>query len=63
MAIKFNPEGRVLMVFGRKREASDEDTARQASNGAIELADPEADVETVVAMTRRRASRAVCDGA
>ena len=29
MVIKFNPEGRVTMVFGRKLEASDEDTARQ----------------------------------
>jgi NHL repeat len=27
MIIKFNPEGRVVMVFGRKQEASDEDTA------------------------------------
>ena len=27
MVIKFNPEGRVLMVFGRKQEASDEGTA------------------------------------
>src|SRR5260370_42307131 len=27
MVIKFNPEGRVVMVFGRKQEASDEDTA------------------------------------
>ena len=27
MVIKFDPEGRVLMVFGRKQEASDEDTA------------------------------------
>ncbi len=27
MVIKFSPEGRVLMVFGRKQEASDEDTA------------------------------------
>ncbi len=27
MIIKFNPEGRVVMVFGRKLEASDEDTA------------------------------------
>ena len=27
MVIKFNPEGRVMMVFGRKQEASDEDTA------------------------------------
>jgi DNA-binding beta-propeller fold protein YncE len=26
MVIKFNPEGRVLMVFGRKQEASDEGT-------------------------------------
>ena len=26
MVIKFDPEGRVLMVFGRKQEASDEDT-------------------------------------
>ncbi len=26
MIIKFNPEGRVLMVFGRKKEASDEGT-------------------------------------
>ena len=26
MVIKFNPEGRVVMVFGRKQEASDEDT-------------------------------------
>jgi DNA-binding beta-propeller fold protein YncE len=26
MVIKFNPEGRVMMVFGRKQEASDEDT-------------------------------------
>jgi len=26
MIIKFNPEGRVVMVFGRKLEASDEDT-------------------------------------
>ena len=26
MIIKFNPEGQVLMVFGRKQEASDEDT-------------------------------------
>jgi hypothetical protein len=27
MVIKFNPEGRVVMLFGRKQEASDEDTA------------------------------------
>jgi hypothetical protein len=27
MVIKFNPAGRVAMVFGRKQEASDEDTA------------------------------------
>src|SRR6266702_5355564 len=27
MVIKFDSEGRVLMVFGRKQEASDEDTA------------------------------------
>jgi hypothetical protein len=27
MVIKFDPEGRVQMVFGRKQEASDEDTA------------------------------------
>src|SRR5204863_1219531 len=27
MVIKFNPQGRVAMVFGRKQEASDEDTA------------------------------------
>ena len=27
MIIKFDPEGRVVMVFGRKQEASDEDTA------------------------------------
>jgi DNA-binding beta-propeller fold protein YncE len=27
MVIKFSPQGRVLMVFGRKQEASDEDTA------------------------------------
>src|SRR2546428_12630702 len=27
MVVKFNPQGRVLMVFGRKQEASDEDTA------------------------------------
>src|SRR6201987_2623219 len=27
MVIKFDPEGHVLMVFGRKQEASDEDTA------------------------------------
>ena len=26
MVIKFDPEGRVAMVFGRKQEASDEDT-------------------------------------
>ena len=26
MVIKFDPEGRVIMVFGRKQEASDEDT-------------------------------------
>ena len=26
MVVKFNPEGRVMMVFGRKLEASDEDT-------------------------------------
>src|SRR5215469_6681348 len=26
MVIKFNPQGRVTMVFGRKQEASDEDT-------------------------------------
>src|SRR5205823_1137270 len=26
MVIKFNPEGRVMMLFGRKQEASDEDT-------------------------------------
>jgi len=26
MIIKFNPEGRVVMVFGRKQEASDEET-------------------------------------
>jgi hypothetical protein len=27
MVIKFNPQGHVVMVFGRKQEASDEDTA------------------------------------
>jgi len=27
MVVKFNPQGRVEMVFGRKQEASDEDTA------------------------------------
>jgi len=27
IVVKFSPEGRVLMVFGRKQEASDEDTA------------------------------------
>jgi len=27
MVVKFNPGGRVVMVFGRKQEASDEDTA------------------------------------
>jgi len=27
MIVKFNPQGRVMMVFGRKQEASDEDTA------------------------------------
>src|SRR5438552_6644432 len=27
MVIKFNPQGRVLMVFGRKQEASDRETA------------------------------------
>ena len=27
MVIKFDPEGRVAMVFGRKQEASDEGTA------------------------------------
>ena len=27
MVVKFSPQGRVLMVFGRKQEASDEDTA------------------------------------
>src|SRR6266568_1651867 len=27
MVIKFNPEGRVVLVFGRKQEASDEGTA------------------------------------
>jgi len=27
MVIKFTPDGRVDMVFGRKQEASDEDTA------------------------------------
>src|SRR3982751_795260 len=27
MIIKFNPQGRVTMVFGRKKEASDDDTA------------------------------------
>src|SRR5436305_5262226 len=27
MVVKFNPAGRVVMVFGRKQEASDEDTA------------------------------------
>ena len=26
MVIKFDPEGRVVMVFGRKQEASDEGT-------------------------------------
>jgi len=26
MVIKFNPQGRVVMVFGRKQEASDEET-------------------------------------
>jgi hypothetical protein len=26
MIIKFNPQGRVVMVFGRKQEASDEET-------------------------------------
>src|SRR5438105_11527513 len=26
MVVKFNPQGRVMMVFGRKQEASDEDT-------------------------------------
>ena len=28
MVIKFNPAGRVVMVFGRKQEASDEGTGR-----------------------------------
>ena len=28
MVIKFNPEGRVDMVFGRKKEASDETPSR-----------------------------------
>src|ERR1700732_1446938 len=28
MVIKFDPDGRVIMVFGRKQEASDEDTER-----------------------------------
>ena len=28
MVIKFNPEGRVVMVFGRKKEASDEGAGR-----------------------------------
>ena len=27
MVVKFSPKGQVLMVFGRKQEASDEDTA------------------------------------
>jgi hypothetical protein len=27
MVVKFDPQGRVMMVFGRKQEASDEDTA------------------------------------
>jgi hypothetical protein len=27
MVVKFNPQGRVVMVFGRRQEASDEDTA------------------------------------
>jgi streptogramin lyase len=27
MVVKFNPQGQVVMVFGRKQEASDEDTA------------------------------------
>ena len=27
MVVKFNPQGRVVMVFGRKQEASDEETA------------------------------------
>src|ERR1035438_2317171 len=34
MVIKFNPEGRILMVFGRKQEASDEGT------GPIKLSKP-----------------------
>ena len=28
LVVKFSPEGKVLMVLGRKQEASDEDTAR-----------------------------------
>ena len=28
MIVKFNPEGRVIMVFGRKKEASDENASR-----------------------------------
>jgi len=31
MVIKFNPQGRVVMVFGRKQEASDEDQAAPAA--------------------------------
>ena len=36
MVIKFNPEGRVVMVFGRKQEASDEGnrTAEASQAGA-----------------------------
>ncbi len=34
MVIKFSPEGRVVMVFGRKQEASDEETAPLSTQAA-----------------------------
>ena len=34
MVIKFDPEGHVLLVFGRKQEASDEDTGPVSSSEA-----------------------------
>ena len=39
MVIKFSPEGRVLMVFGRKQEASDEGTGSAETSQAAAATD------------------------
>ena len=39
MIIRFNPEGRVTMVFGRKKEASDENSEPWEASGSASAGD------------------------